>query len=563
MAGRTSLNPLRNTLKNANRLRTIVGVFARHGFSNLAERIQLGRFLLERLTSTTNIEQMSVPERVRRSFEELGPAFVKFGQLLASRPDLVPEDYVQEFSKLHDRVAPLDFQVIETILKQEYGENLHEIFTTIDPQPLGSASIAQVHRAQLRSGEHVVIKVQRPGIVKTIEDDLNVLYFIAELVEKYIPETELLNPVGIVDEYFKTLQLETNFVVEANNIRRFRENFSEETHLKIPQVYFEYTSERVLVMEAIDGTPLSQDSSPQDPYHWRTQSDPDEVIRTALRVYMKMVFKDGLFHGDLHAGNVIVLPQNKVGLIDFGVVGRLNEKTKTAIASMLVALAQEDYERLAYEYVDLAPFTDRVDVDIFARELRELIAPFYGLTLKNVNLGKILMSSSGIAGKHRLKLPTELMLFFKSIVNIESVARRINHEFDFLAYSLELAKEIVQTQYDPKKVLHEVSVLSRDAKKFVAELPRQLHFLIRKMSSANHQFRFELVGIEELRTSIERNFNLLFLGIVIASLILSSSIVLVFSKDHGFYGIPWLAFLGFLGAGMMGIVAFFNYIRRS
>jgi ubiquinone biosynthesis protein len=455
-------------------------------------------------------------------------------------------------------VAPLDFKVIETILKQEYGENLHEIFSSIHPEPLGSASIAQVHRAQLNSGESVVIKVQRPGIVKTIEDDLNVLYFIAELVEKYIPEMELINPVGIIDEYFKTLQLETNFVVEANNIRRFRENFAQESQLKIPEVYFEYTSERVLVMEAIDGSPLSQDQN-----HWRSRSDPDEVIRTALRVYMKMVFKDGLFHGDLHAGNVIVLPQNKVGLIDFGVVGRLNEKTKTAIASMLVALAQEDYERLAYEYADIAPFTDRVDVEVFARELRQLIAPFYGLTLKNVNLGKILMSSSSIAGKHRLQLPTELMLFFKSIVNIESVARRINHDFDFLAYSLELAKEIVQTQYDPKKVLHEVSVLSRDAKKFVSELPRQLHFLIRKMSSANHQFRFELVGLEELRTSIERNFNLLFLGIVIASLVLSSSIILVFSKEQGFYGIPWLSFFGFLGAGLMGIVAFFNYIRRS
>ncbi len=553
-----NLNPLRNTLKNAGRLKTIVTVFARHGFYNLAERIQLGRFILERVTSQATMEHLSVPERVRMSFEELGPAFVKFGQLLASRPDLVPDEYVQEFSRLHDQVQPLDFNVIETLLKVEFGERLSEIFESIDPQPLGSASIAQVHKARLRTGETVVIKVQRPGIVKTIEDDLNVLYFIAELIEKYIPETELLNPVGIVDEYFKTLQLETNFVVEANNIRRFRENFNNEPKIKIPKVYFDFTSEKILVMEAIEGAPLSQDA-----LTWKSSCDPQDVIRTALRTYMKMVFQDGLFHGDLHAGNVIVMPQNTVGLIDFGVVGRLNEKTKTAIAAMLVALAQEDYERLAYEYVDLAPFTDQVDVDLFARELRELIAPYYGLTLKNVNLGKILMSSSGIAGRQRLKLPTELMLFFKSIVNIESVARKISHDFDFLTYSLELAKEIVQTQYDPKKLFAEVTTLSKDSKKFITELPRQLHFLIRKMSSADHQFRFELLGIDELRTSVERNFNLLFLGIIIASLIMSSSIILVFSRDHGFYGIPWFSFIGFLSAGMMGVAAFLNYIRRS
>ena len=334
------------------------------------------------------------------SFEELGPTFVKLGQLLATRPDLVPEEYVTEFEKLHDRVQPLPFSVIEGVLKDEFGNSLYQKFESIDPEPLGSASIAQVHRARLITGEHVVIKVQRPGIIQKINDDLSVLYLLAELIVHYIPEARPYNPVGIVDEYFRTLEFETNFVVEANNIRRFQKNFADHEDIKIPKVYLDHTTERVLIMEALPGIPLSQEGA-----LLQENIEPNEVIRKGLRAYLKMVFEDGLFHGDLHAGNFFVLPNNQIGLIDFGVVGRLNTRTQAAIANMLLALSKEDYERMAYEYVDLAPFTDRVNIDLFAKDLRELIAPYFGLTLKNVNLGKILMKSSGIAARHHLQVP--------------------------------------------------------------------------------------------------------------------------------------------------------------
>ena len=226
------------TLKNAARLRTIVGVFAKHGFHKVAEKVKLGRFIIERLQST-DVEDLSMPVRMRMSFEELGPTFVKLGQLLATRPDLVPEEYVLEFEKLHDRVQPLPYPVIADVLKDEFGDSLFEKFDSIDPMPLGSASIAQVHRARLKTGEDVVVKVQRPGIVQTINEDLKILYMLAELLEYYIPETRPYNPVGIVNEYFKTLELETNFVVEANNIRRFSENFVSDPLVKIPKVYFD------------------------------------------------------------------------------------------------------------------------------------------------------------------------------------------------------------------------------------------------------------------------------------------------------------------------------------
>ncbi len=532
-------------------------MFARHGFHNLAEKVKLGKFIIERLNSASEIEKLTAAERVRMSFEELGPTFVKLGQLLASRPDLIPDDYVQEFAKLHDNVQSLPFERIEEVLLEEFGTNYSEKFKIIDQKPLGSASIAQVHRAVLQNGEEVVLKVQRPGIIQKINDDLNVLYFLAELLYEYVPESRAFNPVGIVNEYFKTLELETNFIVEANNIRRFQQNFSSVSHVKIPNVYMELTTERVLTMEALKGVPLSQDNS------LKATTDPHEVLRKGLGAYLKMVFVDGLFHGDLHAGNFFIMPNNEIGLIDFGVVGRLNHKTQTSIANMLLALSKEDYERMAHEYVDLAPFTDQVNVDLFAKDLREVIAPYYGLTMKNINLGKLLMSSSSLAAKHHLTLPSELMMFFKSIVSIEGIGRKIADDFDFLQYAIEFAGEMAKHQYDPNKILSDVTQVARESKAFINALPRQLNFLLRKLNSPNHAFKLQVNSLDELRRSIEISFNLIFLGMIIGALILSASLISIHDSNNTIAGIPAMSFIGYSFAAFLGIFAFFNYIKKS
>lgn len=556
MALDLKLNPLGKTLKNAARLRTIVGVFAKHGFYKVAERINLGQYIMERWM-TANYENYSTAERIRMSFEELGPTFVKLGQLLATRPDLVPDEYVIEFSKLHANVQPLPFEVIQKLLDVELG-NLLSSFESIDPNPIGSASIAQVYQARLKTGDDVVLKIQRPGIIDTINDDLGVLYFIADLLNKYIPESRIFNPKSIVDEYFKTLNLETNFIVEANNIRRFQQNFSSQEDIVIPKIYLELTTEKVLVMEKIKGIPLSEEKALA-----QEGVDSNEIIKKGLRAYLKMVFMDGLFHGDLHAGNFFVLPQNSIALIDFGVVGRLNNKTQSSIANMLYALSKEDYDRLAYEYIDLAPFTDQVNIDVFARELRELIAPYYGLTLKNINLGKLLMSSASIASQNKLTVPSELMLFFKSIVAIEGMGKKIHKEFDFLQYSIEFAGELIKHQLSADKIALDLSQIARESKNFIHALPRQLNFLIKKLNSPEHYFKFQLVEIQDLKKSFESSFNLIFLGMIISSFILSASLIFALKQTNDLiFGMPTMSFFLYLSAGLLGLVGFYNYIKK-
>lgn len=486
-------------------------------------------------------------QRVRMSFEELGPTYVKLGQLLATRPDLVPSSWIDELEKLHATVQPLPFEIIEGVLKEEFGSTLMEVFESFDPIPLGSASIAQVHKAKLKDGTDVVVKVQRPGIVATINDDLSVLYFLAELLNKYIEETRPYNPIGIVDEYFKTLELETNFLIEANNIRRFSENFKNDDAIVIPKGYLDLSTERVLVLENLKGTPLSSDTAFSD-----KDIDREAIVKTGLRCYMEMVFHHGLFHGDLHAGNFFILPQNKIGLIDFGVVGRLNRKTQTTIANMLLALATEDYDRLAEEYVNIAPFNEKTDLDRFSRELRDVVAPYYGLTMKSVNLGKVLMNSSSVATRNHVALPTELMLFFKSIVTIEGLSRRIIKDFDFLNYAMDFALQLAKNQYDPEKISLELFDVMRDSKNLLYLLPRQLRQLLRKINHPEYALKIEFKNVEQIPKAIDRFGIMLYWGLIIASLIMSASTMLGQPSSQFVLGIPLSSFVGYSLAVVFG-----------
>lgn len=545
-----------SALQNAARLRTIVSVFARYGFQNVAERIRLGRFLIERLSGIDD-EKFTPAERLRMAFEELGPTFVKLGQLLATRPDLVPEEFVEEFKRLHDQVATLPFAKMRETLHEQYGPDLSRVFSEFDEVPIGAASIAQVYRAVLRDGSNVVVKVQRPGILEVIRNDVGVLYFLAERLHAFVPEAAVFNPVGIVDEFFKTLELETNFVVEANNIRRFQQNFRDDPTVKIPHVYSEFSGKKVVVLEALQGVPLSQPSS-----LLQTGLDRATVMRAGIRCYFKQVFVHGFFHGDLHAGNLFILPDNRIGLIDFGIVGRLNRRVRDSIANMFVALYTEDYERLAYEYVEAAPFSDQIDIDQFAKDLQDLLAPHFGLNLKNVDLGRLLMGTTAVAARHKLVLPSELMLFFKSIVTVEGMGRVIQSDFDLLPHALEFAGELVSAKTDPQRWKEDALGFGRDSAILLKTLPRQLRQFVRRVNHPDFAFRLSLVELEEVKRSMESSSNIIFLGLVIGSLIISGSALMFLERGHLVFDIPVLSAIFYGMAGALGLAAFRNYMKK-
>ncbi|MCB9027243.1 MAG: phosphotransferase [Bdellovibrionaceae bacterium] len=491
------------------------------------------------------------------SFEQLGPTFVKLGQLLATRPDLIPREMAEEFKRLHSDVASLPFEDIEPVLFSHFGRSYDQVFQKFDKNPLAAASISQVYRATLLDGTPVVVKIQKPNVENIIHEDLAVLFTLAELIEAYIPEAQMYNPTAIVEEFAKHLDLETNFIVEANNIRRFAKNFAEDTPIVIPQVYSELSGKRVLVLEELQGIPLSHKNALE-----QEGIDPEQVLKTGLRAYLKMVFTYGLFHGDLHAGNMFVLPNNHIGFIDFGMVGRLNQKTQEAIANILISLAHEDYDRLAYEYIDLAPYSGFIDADNFARELRDLIAPYYGLTLKNLNIGRLLMDATSLAASYQLILPAELIMFFKSIISIEGMGRIIVKDFDFLSYSIEFASELIQSRYEPNKLARNISLVARDANSLFSILPRQIKQLLRRLNSPNFSVKVGSDDLKGLRKSVETSSNLLFLGLIIGSLLLSASILNIVDTEPKIFGLPILSFVGFAVAAGLSLVAFYNYIKK-
>ncbi len=507
------------TIRNAGRLKTIVSVFAGHGFADLASRIRLGRYILEKLTESPELSKRSVPERVRRSFEELGPTFVKLGQVLAARPDLVPENFVEEFSRLQAQVNPLPFSELESVLVSELGDEWKSYFSWVEEKPLGSASIAQVHRARLSDQSPVVLKIQRPGVESIVDEDLSILYFIAELLEKYIPETRNFKPIAIVAEFEKLLSSELNFIIEANNIRRFTKNFEDNASIVIPKVYWHLSTQKVLIMEELLGTPLS------DPQALETQGvNAEDIIQVSLKAFIKMVFQDGLFHGDLHPGNFLILPGNRVGLIDFGAVGRLSRRTQSAIAAMLLAISREDYDRLATEYIQLSPYSDRINAEVFARELRDLVAPYLGLSSAQFNVGMILLKSSGLSQQHGVSLPTELVLFFKSMIAVEGMGRRIKNDFDFVNYTIEMSNEVIKTQLEPFRISSELERLGMESRELLFSLPKQLNFLLRRINSPSTSLKLNIQNIEDIQNSILRLAHLSFWGLIIASLILASAL---------------------------------------
>ena len=483
------------------------------------------------------------------AFEQLGPTFVKLGQLLSTRPDLIPRDVAEEFKKLHDQVAVIPFKEIEAVLKDHFKD---EVFESVDPVPIGAASMAQVYQATLKGGEPVVIKVLRPGIIDTIQQDIEVLYTLARLLTRYIPESHIYDPVGLIDEFSRLIELETNFLVEANNMHKFKMNFAHIPQIKIPNVYTEYSGQKVLVMERLKGIPLKSEGL--------KDIEREKLLQIVLHAYVQMVFKDGLYHGDLHRGNLLILPDNQLGLIDFGVVGRLNRRTQISIINMFFALSDEDYEWLASEYIDLAPYTDQVDVDQLARSLRDVMAPYYA---GNMDVGKILINSTTLASKYQLMLPSELVLFFRSIMAIESLGRLLCKDFDLVDSSLEFIPEVVGAKYAPKKMAQRIGAIFHDSSGLMLALPRQIKQFFRRINSSKFLFEVEINGLREIKRAIEVSSNILFLGLIIGSLILSASLIIVFEKEPFLLDIiPLWSAIGYSFAGVLGMVAFVNYIRK-
>ncbi len=533
-------------VKNVQRLRHIIAVFAKYGFADVVDRMSLGKFLPTRLAAFAELQaDRSVPERLRSAFEELGPTFVKLGQLLSTRPDLLPENYIEEFTQLQDQVQPLKYEVVRAVIEAELKKPIADIYLSLDENPLGAASIGQVHSATLLNGEKVVVKVQRPEIEKMIETDVSILGFMAGLLEKYIPETRIIGPKTIVEEFFRTLSFELDFVVEANNMSKMSENLSGMPEVVIPRVYRELSTQKILTLEKFEGIRLNDLKSIQ-----QQGVDRKKIVQIGARAFFKTIMIDGLFHGDLHGGNLFILPGDRLGIIDFGMVGRLSQKSRDQLTAMLMSLMTEDYEMLCYQYAELGSSGPSIDFDRFQREVRHTLAPYMGLSLKDMNAGRILIEATKIATRHQIQISGDWMMVFKSILTIEGMGRTLDPDFDLLSMSEELVKDLMKNQYSFQRVSRDFLWIAKDAAALLQTLPRQIRWMFKKFNSNDFAFEIKSPELAQIRDQLEVNSRRLSLTVLVVGFVLSSTLALQFDSGRRVGDYPVLSVIYVLLGGI-------------
>jgi ubiquinone biosynthesis protein len=480
--------------------------------------------------------ELTPAQRLRVSFEELGPTFIKFGQLLSTRPDLVPEPFIEEFTKLQDNVQPLPYEAVQQMVEAELGRKIDEIYGSFERVPLAGASISQVHEATLKSGEKVVVKVQRPEIGKIIETDISLLAFLAGLLERYVPESRVIGPKTVVSEFFRTLSYELDFVVEANNMTKIAENMQVIPEIVIPRVIKPYSTHKVLTLEKIEGIRVNDLKAIDS-----AGIDRKRIVEVGARAFFKSVMVDGIFHGDLHGGNLFVLPGNRLGIVDFGIVGRLSQKSRDQLASMVMSLLTEDYENLCYEYAELGGGSASIDFESFQRDVRNTLSPYMGLALSDLNVGKVLIEATKIATQYRIQVPGDWMIVFKAILTIEGMGRTLDPQFDLLAMGEDLVKDLVKSQYSFQRISKDFAFIAKDLAALLQVLPRQMRWMFRKFNSNDFAFEIKSPDIQDIRVQIDRTGRKLSLSLVAAGLLVAGSLALQHTTGKMIAGYPVLS----------------------
>jgi ubiquinone biosynthesis protein len=554
--------------RNWGRIRQIGQVFIGQGFGHLVAQMGLQRAVpfkrrrhpreeLDRLNA-----EDTAPVRLRRAFEELGPSFIKLGQLLSGRPDLVTAPFADEFKKLRDEVPPFGFEEAKVRVESELGGSLDSLFIEFEPEPVAAASIAQVHKAVLNDGTKVVVKVKRPGVEKYLMQDISILKSLAHLLEKHVPESRIFNPTAIVEEFSRTVRRELDFTIEADNAIRLAENFKDSRLLYIPEIYLDYTSKGVLTMERLSGIRIAEVAMLDVAGYDRSQ-----LAKNGAEAFFKQVLEDGFFHADPHSGNMFVMADGRIGLVDFGIVGRLSEEDMEVIADTFLALVNKDFDGLVQQYITMGFVTEDVDLDRFRHDFKhdlvELIEPLYGKKISQISLSDYIDRVTRLAIKHRLKFPSDLILMNKALLTIEGLGRELDPDFDFIEVAKPYTHRLVQKKYSPRRYSRRMRRRIMDLTDFFGTLPRQFRIIMRKFIKDDVVVTMDIKGFDRFTRDFDRSTNRISFAVVIGAIIIGSSVIIHSGKGKLMLGYPFLGLVGYVLAGLLGLWLVWGIIRSG
>jgi ubiquinone biosynthesis protein len=485
--------------------------------------------------------------RFRLALEELGGAFVKLGQILSTRPDILPRNWIEELSRLQDEVKPVDFSRLKPIIEEDLGP-LEENFQLVDPEPLATASIAQVHRAVTTDGQDVVIKIRKPGVKKKLIQDCSILEAAAQLLEKHVPESANYRPVQMVQEFQKAVTEELDFTVEGRNLDHFRTDFESHPHIVFPKPYWDQTSESVLTMERIDGLKISALYGQSD-----QSVDTRQIADILAEAVLRQILEYGFFHSDPHPGNIMVLQDCKVCFLDCGMVGHLDERTRENLVLLVAAGIRKELDVVTDLLIDMNALPDDLDRNQFMKEASLFLERYYRRPLKRISLKSIVEEAMALINKFHIQVPSDMVLVGKALVTVEGVGRNLNPDFDAVAVASPYIRELVLVSYGPHYIGRSIMEASRDILRLVRTLPGDLRELSRNIRE--NQVRI-VVEHQRLKESFQLLYNAsrwISTSIIIASLVLGSSIVMGASSEPRFMGLPILTVVGLAVAGVLGL----------
>ncbi len=551
-------------IRDIRRLNKILKILTKHGFGFVVQQLRLeehiiGRGIIKiRILRRFTEPQESRAVRLRKVLEELGPTFIKFGQILSVRPDLIPMDLCDELGKLQDSVPPFNYEDVKKQIKESFRCNPEELFSALDPTPLAAASLGQVHRAQLKTGEHVVVKVQRPDIRKMIETDIDILYTLANLANRYMQDIRVFDPVAIVDEFSKVITKEIDFTYEAHNIDKFRRNFKDSTTVYIPKVFWEYTRSKIVTTEEIKGIRLNDYLSQDHPYEER-----QAVAANGANAILQQIFIDGFFHADPHPGNIFILPNNAAAFVDFGIVGRLDEETRDIIINLLIAVSMKNINGIVKTMEKLGSSVQEESLRDFKHNLSDFVERYYDIPLKQVDISTMLQQAVELMTRHKLKIPPQFQILIKALATIDGVARQLDPEFNTIAHTRPFVEKLVQERHDPKRIIKDVALYTAELLEILKIVPKDAYEIVKKIKTGTLKIEFEHQGLSKFISEMDKSSNRVSFSLVISALIIGSSLIIMADKGPHIYGFPVLGILGFVFAGIFGLGLAIGILRSG
>ncbi len=556
-----------STIENIGRIRKLIEVLVKYGFEDIVVNTGLKNILStkKRVSGRIGEQEMQFAqtrwERIRLIMEELGPTYIKLGQMLSNRPDLVPEPLIKELEKLLDSVPPFSTETAKEIIEAELGKPMRELFLYFDEKPIGSASIGQAHRARLSSGDDVVVKVQRPNAKRQIIADLSLIREFVKLTENYFIKAGILNPLEIVDTFAKSLQSELDYSTESRNLDQFRTLYRDNDQLYIPKPFRDLTTKKVLTTEFISGCKVSDIPTLKS---WGLR--PTDIAKNGLNLYLTQIFEIGIFHADPHPGNILIKPNGKIALIDFGMIGKLMQSQKYAFAGVFISLAKQDAKSMAINLRRLSIDHEIDDMRAFEYDLNDLIQDYIVLARDDISVKDFTARLRKIAYKYKLQIPGVIFLILRSLAILEGIARTLDPEIDVLEKIKPFGIKLIAEQYSLKNISSEVSHSLAQAFTLFYNLPLEMRDIVKQVRKGKIVLNTRQMGFERYQRQLEFVATRIVLSIIVGALIIASALSYgnaIGKEVGGLLGVPYFSIFCLLIAAFLGMIIFINDFRSG